>query len=968
MIDFDCADIENMWVKINTSEGSLLICNIYRPPDNNDFWDSLNDNIEYVKNESKDNNIIILGDLNSDFTTVNGKKLLNFCISNNFLHHINESTRITDSTSSCLDQIISNIPNFVSKVFVDAPVSTNDHSTVGVKLKFNLVHDRAYNRTMWQYNQADRKGFINAINNSNWNECFIDNDVDATCNAWNEKFMNIASQYIPHKKVLIRPNDRPWFTSELRKMRRKVIRLYDKAKTKQNDYHWSNYKNFNKEYHLSLDQAESKYYERLNISLRSEKNTRGWWSTIKSIIGRGNDESYPPIYNPQADNYAYESKDKASLFNNFFLSHSNIDTTNAKLPNDNHSPCELLTSLIVQECEVEDLLNSLDCSKSTGCDNISPKLLKLAGNSIVSPLTSLFNFCIENNQVPHIWKQAHVIPLHKKGDRDTLNNYRPVSILPIVSKIFERILFKHIYNFFRDNNILTKHQSGFQPQDSTVNQLSYLYHTFCEALDHKKDIQIIFCDISKAFDRVWHEGLLYKLKRAGIQGDLLLLLTDYLKGRQQRVLVRGQTSQWGDITAGVPQGSVLGPLLFLVYINDIVDNITCKVKLFADDTILYVTLDNLEESAAILNANLKVIQEWADQWLVTFNPNKTKLLNVSNRKNVNFDNHPIMFDDVKCEPVKQQKHLGVIFDDKLKWTFHVDDIVKSVAKMGDVLLKLKSLLDRKTLEIIYMSFIRPKLEYASIIWDDCTEMDKIRLENTQLKFARIVSGAKRGTSHKAIYDELGWVTLADRRKASKTKFIFNVVNKRAPDYLCELLPKTVNACCNRDLRNNGDLRNIKTRTEKYRRSIFPHCIRLWNDLPNSVKTNDKFNYKYDQDIVNQTVPQFKFGNTRKLGIIHSQLRMKCSNLNSDLFNLHVVDNPYCVFCHNCIEDRVHFFLSCPLYNIQRIELFENLHLNCEIDNIDIDTLLFGKSDCSDYANMEICKLVEKYISDSQRFT
>ena len=156
-------------------------------------------------------------------------------------------------------------------------------------------------------------------------------------------------------------------------------------------------------------------------------------------------------------------------------------------------------------------------------------------------------------------------------------------------------MFKLVYNFFHTNNLLTSHQSGFRPCDSTVNQLAYLYHTFCEALDKRKELRIVFCDVSKAFDKVWHDGLLfYKLNKLRITGDLLKWFKDYLNSRQQRVLIRGQSSQWGFIEAGVPQGSVLGPLFFLVYINDIVDVVSCGIKLFADDTVLYVTVDDVE--------------------------------------------------------------------------------------------------------------------------------------------------------------------------------------------------------------------------------------------------------------------------------------------------------------------------------------------------------------------------------------
>ena len=197
-------------------------------------------------------------------------------------------------------------------------------------------------------------------------------------------------------------------------------------------------------------------------------------------------------------------------------------------------------------------------------------------------------------------------------------------MVPVTSKILVRAVFKHVYNFLNENNILTKHQSGFRPNDLTVNQLAYMYHEFCKALDDKKDVRIIYGDISKAFDRVWHQGLLYKLQKVGIKGDLLHWFANYLTDRKQRVVIRDQISHWGNIKAGVPQGSGLGPMLFLVYINDLAEVVKCNLKMFAYDTCLYVTVEDPTASAMSLNENLNNVQIWANQWLGNFNPNKTK--------------------------------------------------------------------------------------------------------------------------------------------------------------------------------------------------------------------------------------------------------------------------------------------------------------------------------------------------------
>ena len=236
--------------------------------------------------------------------------------------------------------------------------------------------------------------------------------------------------------------------------------------------------------------------------------------------------------------------------------------------------------------------------------------------------------------------------------------------------------------------------------------------------------------MSKAFDRVWHKGLIHKLESIGIGGKLLSFLKDYLSERYQRVIIDGQSSDPGLIKAGVPQGSVLGPLLFLIYINDLPNNIKSNIKLFADDTSLYIEVDDPIQSANVLNQDLQSLICWADQWLVTFNASKTKLMTCSFKKL----QHPdILFDNNILQETTTHKHLGLTLSNNLSWSCHINSVIKSVSPMVDVLKKLKYSLDKDSLERIYFSFIRPKLEYGCQIWDNCSLSDAKLLEDLQIR-------------------------------------------------------------------------------------------------------------------------------------------------------------------------------------------------------------------------------------------
>ena len=231
-------------------------------------------------------------------------------------------------------------------------------------------------------------------------------------------------------------------------------------------------------------------------------------------------------------------------------------------------------------------------------------MLKETAEVMAMPLSRLFNRSMEMGCFPDVWKQANVTPVYKKADKQIKENYRPISLLSCVGKVMERIVFNELYEYCNVNNLLTWRNSGFKKHDSTVNQLLFLVNKIYESLGNGDDVLLIVLDISKAFDKVYHRGLLHKLETFGINGCLLKWFSSYLSGRQQRVVVNGQGSEWRSINAGVPQGSILGPLLFLIFINDIVDDLSCDPFLYADDTSLFNVLNYPD----VVNTSLIVLE------------------------------------------------------------------------------------------------------------------------------------------------------------------------------------------------------------------------------------------------------------------------------------------------------------------------------------------------------------------------
>jgi hypothetical protein len=371
LYEFESPSIEALLLCIQSIEGKILICCCYRPPDKNEFWTEFDSMIENIKQANSYKYIFILGDLNADFNTTNGHKLIQLCTNNNLQFLINEPTRITATSHTVLDQILTNAPNFISDVTVSPPLSTNDHCTVSANINFKIQKKSTYPRHVWLFKEADFAQFRQELTNTDFDSCLNTDNVDDACLAWTDRFLSVAKKVIPNRNILIRPNDSPWYTSSLRLLKRKMLRLFRKFKNNRSEQNWETYRQSRNYYQHSLDLAEEEYKNSLTNSLSDCKNTKIWWRTVKSLLGKGSFRSLPPMkFN---NTFITDDKQKASVFNDFFLSHSNIDTSNAHLPAGDDIE-EKLVSITVTEQEVYDILKSLDTSKATGPDGVSPKL------------------------------------------------------------------------------------------------------------------------------------------------------------------------------------------------------------------------------------------------------------------------------------------------------------------------------------------------------------------------------------------------------------------------------------------------------------------------------------------------------------------------------------------------------------------------------------------------------------------
>ena len=578
----------------------------------------------------------------------------------------------------------------------------------------------------------------------------------------------------------------------------------------------------------------------------------------------------------------------------------------------------------------------------------------------------IFALSIRNSKFPLNWKKANVIPLHKKDLTNVVSNYRPVSLLCVASKVFERIVFKHVFNFFRENFVINNFQSGFQSGRSTVTQLLELYHQFCSAVDCQKEIRVVFLDIRKAFDKVWHKGILHKLSLCGVKGNLLKWFESYLSERKQRVIINGQYSEWASIDAGVPQGSVLGPLLFLIYINDVTAVVNhCKIRLFADDTCLFIEVDDRENTAAQIEQDLENIVKWSDQWLVAFAPEKTKSLTISNKRDAHL-NPSINFEGHQIEEVQSHTYLGLLFTQNLSWNPHINNVETKARRKLNMMLPLKFKLNRKTLEIMFTSFVASTMFYGIEIWGGSFDSHLLKLEQIIVDGMRLVTGATARSNIANLYAETSWPTFAERRDYAMLVMLYKIKAGSVPDYLSDILPCENREVIRHNLRSNRNIHIPSHKSETFKRSFIPTAIRLWNGLDIGMRdsltlSQFKCNLKSQRKVANIL---FFYGQ-RWPAVQHGRLRIGCSKLNYDVsFNLHIPNiDPMCS-CGDGLEDALHYFMSCAHFADLRLHLREKVEFIC---NFDINTLLYGSQNLSDVENMLVFDAVHEFILDSKRF-
>lgn len=793
-------------VRIKNPDVSII--NLYRSP-KGDFTIFMNKLEEILYLINTDSRIIICGDFNVQFNTAHphSVSLCDLLQSFGFIQSITENTR----GNNCLDNIFLNFShdNFVA---YSTEALLSDHMCQILRTTAPQANIQKDIRVCKPITELGINLFYNYIYEATW-----EYPVNATLDV-NSKFNNFLNTILtayhkafPPRKICFKNNSpqATWFTDELKHMREHLQLLNEYCKINNTEQNKLVRNKFRLQYKSALKEAKISYNDK-KIQ-QSSNPVKTMWGIINSQ--KNEKKTFNTLKKPNID---------PMEFNEFFTSVANELIEN--LPKTNHNPLDYLNSHTnipefrfreVTYVEVRDIVNSLRNSQSKDIYGLNITLIKTIKDLIIIPLTKLINECLNAGIFPDALKIASVVPIFKKGEVDDVSNYRPISLLPIISKILEKVIKNQIVEYLESYNLFNKTQFGFRTKLSTTDAiLNYTTYTL-DCFERGMYSASIFCDLSKAFDCVSHELLLKKCTKYSFSQESIHLLKSYLNNRQQIVCFHNQNSEMLNVGTGVPQGSILGPVLFLIYINDLpnaVDNVNCLF--YADDTTLSVSAENANELKIKLSEAQSNAEKWFSTNLLTLNKNKTVKMISSLKRDT----------DTLGENPKCVKFLGVYLDPVLKWDEHTNYIANIITRNIYVLRQMSTNLSKNVLKTAYFALIQSRLSYAILAWGHAA--GRHRLLSLQRRAIRIVGGVGYRDDTSLIFQNYKILTLPCIYALECITYVKNnmPLYNRNKDYHNHLT------------RYNNDLRTNNIRLSRAQTGINSYGIKLFNALPNAIKS------------------------------------------------------------------------------------------------------------------------------------
>ena len=665
--------------------------------------------------------------------------------------------------------------------------------------------------------------------------------IDEQWESFAELITNAQETHISHKTIDMNKNkSNSWKvprTKEMKTIGNKRERKWTRYMKTGNLNH---YKEFcsNRNKVKKLSKANRKVYE-ATLASETKSNPKAVYKYINKRLNIQKEITEIHVNSESTESRITEDNDLILDTFSKYLASIFTKNDNNHLPTIDMSPCKSkMNEFLVTERMVSEQIRKLDITKSAGPDNINARVLKELHDVIIEPLTLLFNNSLNQGMVPQEWKKALVPPIHKKGNKKLASNYRPVSLTSITCKMMEKIMYSFIIDHIYANNYFSNFQHGFMKGRSTTSQLLEIMDHWTESFDLDTQIDCIYLDFKKAFDSVSHELLIHKLKSYNISDAMITWLSSFLNNRKQSVRINGSTSSWTSLTSGVPQGSIIGPLMFLLFVNDIPQITSSNIMLFADDTKLWRLIKSIDD-VNILQEDLAKIVEWCQKWKLHLNVKKCKYMAIG--RNILYK-HNYYMNQIKIENVEFEKDIGVIFDNELEFDRHITEKINKAHSIYGMLRRTFKHLDEKTFIPLFKSMSRSQLDYASVIWNPYKEKYNEQIEKVQRRATKTLPNLKH-LSYVERLKKLKLPCLKYRRIRGDLIEVYKIITGSYDEHILKNILKTKEDSGVRHSRRGHNFM-LKTQTykTKYRKNFFSLRItNIWNKLPHHVVNASSLN-------------------------------------------------------------------------------------------------------------------------------
>lgn len=829
IVEIDCEQIsiEQMWITIRFSTYNVAFAVFYRPPGTNinSALERFDEVLSFVL-PSVDY-VVCLGDINVNLFNLNNP-VTNCFDSYGFHQVIDEPTRITESTATLLDPIFVSERRAVYSSGIINADRISDHMLTFCEIKIRIDKFVPKMVKYRDFKHFDPANFSVSLRSLPWHDLVYEPNIDTKVSMFTNMILSLFDIFAPIKTVRVTKPKAPWLTAGIKfAMKQRDLAMARFRSTKSLD----DYNTYKRLRNSTVNLVRNAKKEHINSIVR-ENNARKTWKSLSSLDIKRKRQGTVPEYLSNVND-----------INDYFVSVFNDGGCDELVSFYNSLDSVTRNKLFFRLATTEEVNKALNGIKSnaSGSDGISLYMLQCCSPFIDPYLTHIVNVCLENGYFPDAWKVSLIHPVPKVTVPESFSDLRPVSLLPVVSKILERIVYDQINNHICDLKIIPENQSGFRKGHNTSSTLSGVLDDIVGDLDSGMVSIMVLLDFSKAFDTINYNLLCAKLRYYGFSEVALNFITTYLFGRTQKVVIADRASSIQPVASGVPQGSILGPLLFIIYTADILNSIRlCSYKAYADDTQLHYSFQPYDYHAAeyIVNRELGDIFDCAGKHNLMLNPNKSMVVMFGGAKakrlseclNINVNNTKI--------PIKQSaKSLGLIFDSQLTFIENTNSLLKKAYFSLKILYSNKHLLSRRLRKMLVESLVLSNFNYCNFVYGPFLNMrEQQKIQKVQNSCVRFIFGLRKYDHISQQFRDLSWLSMSSRRELHFAVFVRKVLLTSSPSYLCSKLVSRSNIH-SVNTRHRELLAIPRHATALFRRGFAYQAVHFHNKLPIELKGN-----------------------------------------------------------------------------------------------------------------------------------